>query len=383
MSSRDWQIEVTRDIRDIPPEQWNAFLNANDLQASHAFIRACQESEIEQADYWFLIIRDAAGPVCVTAFCTIRVALELLAPRWTRRAVQGLRKLRKSILKVPVLFCGLPVSFGRSCLRMRRDVPPTDVVHEVARAMEQIAAEQHIDLLCAKEFVDAESAILADFSAHGFFAAPSMPSCALPLIWHTFDAYLAAMRADYRRQVLHTLAAREASGLNVRRVDNFTPFIPRMHELYVRVMDRAEYQLERLNVRFFEKLSEHLRASIHAVLIEKKDTSLAFALMLNSPGMATFLLAGYDERLPESAQLYPNLVLAVVADSIASGATHLEMGQTSYALKTRLGAEPEPRTMYLRYRSPLKHRMLKAAAPLLFPRVKVLPRRVFRNQDPS
>lgn len=383
MSPRDWQIEVTRDISNIPHEQWNAFLDPHDIQASHAFIRACQESDIEQADYWFLIVRDDAGPACVSAFCTMRVSLELLAPRWTRRAVQSLRRFRRSLLKVPVLFCGLPVSFGRSCLRIRSDVSAAHVVREVARVMEQIAAEQNIDLLCAKELDVAESVIFADFPAHGFFAAPSMPSCTLPLNWHTFDAYLAAMRADYRRQVLHTLAARDASSLHVRREDDFAPLIPRMHELYVRVMDRAEYQLERLNIRFFENLFRHLHVPSHAIIIEKNDTILAFSLMLSSPGIATFLLAGYDERLSESAQLYPNLALAVVADAIASGAKLLEMGQTSYALKTRLGATTQPRTIYLRCRSPLKHRILSAAAPLLFPRLHVTPRRVFRDQDPS
>ena len=95
--------------------------------------------------------------------------------------------------------------------------------------------------------------------------------------------------------------------------------------------------------------------------------------------VATFLLAGLDYRAPRQWQVYPNLVAEVVAEAIRSGASRLEMGQTSYPLKSRMGAVPEPRFLYLRCRRPLGAWLLRRLARVLFPEQDYPPRRVFRE----
>jgi hypothetical protein len=77
--------------------------------------------------------------------------------------------------------------------------------------------------------------------------------------------------------------------------------------------------------------------------------------------------------------VYENLVTEVVREAINSGATHLEMGQTSAPLKSRLGAVASPRWIFLRHRSGAWHRALRALSPLLFPSAAVIERRVFRD----
>lgn len=383
MSRFRWQVELRRSIHDFSPDEWNSFIEAGDLQATHAFVRACQESGIAETDYRFLMIRDEDGPACVAALSIMPVPLELLAPRWARGVIRGARRVRRSFLKVPVLFGGLPVSFGHSCLRIRRGAPAAELIRELCAVMDQIGRELDVELQCVKELDAHEAAEFRAFTDHGFFPAPSLPYCTLELPWTSLHEYLSAMRADYRRQAMQTLATRSRGGWSVRRAEHIEPYLPGMFKLYEQVMNRAEHQLERLPLGFFKKLGEHLRAETHAVLLEQNGALKAFSLMLNAGGVSTFLLTGYDDRVDRAAQLYPNLVLAVVADAIADEAKRLDMGQTSYALKMRLGAAVRPRTLFLRGRSAWRHRLLKTSAPLLFPEQNFTPRRVFSAHEPT
>jgi hypothetical protein len=101
--------------------------------------------------------------------------------------------------------------------------------------------------------------------------------------------------------------------------------------------------------------------------------------MLFGGRLATFLLAGLDYGADRAWQVYPNLVAAVVDEAIRAGASRLELGQTSGALKSRLGAVAVPRFLYLRHRNPLGHLLLRGAAALLFPEHEYPERRVFRE----
>lgn len=381
MSTCRWQIDVARHIRTIAPQLWDSILDPEDLQASHAFVRTCQESCDAQTPFWFLTIQKGPDLVCCAVFFAMEVSLDLLAPRWTRRVVRCARRWTPSLMKLPVLFCGLPVSFGRSCLRFRPGAPAAELIRIVDATMQQIAHEQKIDLVCLKEFDEHENTQLSCLTQRAYFVAPSLPACTLPLRWKSFDQYVAAMRADYRRQVMQTLQCRDAADWRLHQTNCFQHHIPRMFELYARVMDRADHQLERLTLLFFESFFVHMRAHAHVLLIEHGEILKAFALILKGPKVSTFLLTGFDEIDFGPAQLYPNLVLFVIQDAIESGAEQLEMGQTSYLLKTRLGGVLSSRTIYLRSRSGWRNRLLKTATPMLFPKTVTPPRRVFRESQ--
>ena len=100
--------------------------------------------------------------------------------------------------------------------------------------------------------------------------------------------------------------------------------------------------------------------------------------MLTTPSVNNYLLTGIDYSINREYQVYPNLILAVVAEAIRVGAPCLEMGQTCYAMKSRMGAEPTPRYIYLRHRGRAANSLLKHTSRFLFPKTVYPTRRVFR-----
>jgi len=374
-----FRLDVVRSIAELAPAAWDAVGASDDLQATHRFVRACEESGVEHATYRHAIAWDAEGPAAVASFSRMPVSLDLLTSGFARSAIRAARRVRPAFLRVPLVFGGLPVSFGRSCLRLRPGADAGLILAAFHDVAEQFAAETDARMVCFKEFDAAETERLRPLAERGYVRARSLPSCRLPLRWRTFDDYVAAMRAGYRRQILATLRARQRTGVVVRVADDWLAECPRIFALYEQVMDRAPFQLERLNLAFFEKLATVLRGETRAILVERDGAPAAAAVMLFSPNLATWLLAGIDYAANQECHAYLNLIAEVVRQAIASGTPALEMGQTSYDLKGRMGAVAAPRTLLLRYRSGVGQALLRAGCDILFPAADIRPRRVFRT----
>jgi predicted N-acyltransferase len=366
-------------IDQIDPNEWDAVVNPDDLQATHRFIRVCQGSGVEDARYRHLMAYEGGRLVGVASLTLLGVELDLLADRTVQRLSRHMRSLYPSFLKVPVLFGGLPVSFGRSCLQLTTGAAAHSVVPAMAEAMEGVADELGAKMLAFKEFTPAEARQVDHLQSRGYLRVPSLPSCELRIRWRSFDDYLAHMRAGYRRQVKASLGTARRRGLTIRRVADFRGDSRRLFELYTQVIDRAEHKLERLNLAFFEQLAAAPELRPRAIYAERDGELLAYAIMLQGATTSTFLIVGIDYKHNRDNLAYINIVNAVVAAAIDSGATSLEMGQTSYELKGRLGASVVPRYIYLKHRSKLVHSIFRVGAGALFPAHTLRERRVFRE----
>jgi Acetyltransferase (GNAT) domain len=375
------RVEIHPQISEVDPSLWDSILGPDDLQATHRFISACEESGVESAAYRHILVSSRGRLEGVATLSRMTVSLELLAPRSVRGAVSVARRVRPRFMRIPVVFCGLPVSFGQSCIRFHPSSERGRVLGAVSRAMAEFAREEGASLLCLKEFTEGEDRDLDSLRSDGYIRARSLPGCSLRLRWNRFEEYLAALRAPYRRQLLADMRVRRDRGIRIRLVEDYSKEIGSIYALYEQVMDRAEFQLERLNLEFLKRLKRNLGPQSRALLLEAEDRLLAAALLLYTPQTLTFLLAGIDYEVNWEYRSYLNLVAAVVAEGIRVRAERLELGQTSYALKTRLGGTTDPRWIYLRARSPVAHGVLGAVHSMLFPATRSPERHVFREPD--
>jgi len=371
------RVTAFEDIREVDPDRWDAVVPPDDLQARHAFVATCQEAEIADARYHHLLVHRDGKLLGVATLTALTVPLELLAPSRVRRAVGELRRVRPGFLRPVLLVCGLPVSAGRPCLAVANPADGPAVTRAVVRAMEALAPEVGASVLGLKEFSPAEAALLGPLGSSGFLPLNSLPSFRMAVPWHSFDAYLAAMRAGYRRQMSAALKQGRQTGLTARVLPDFGGACRTIGALYDQVMDRAPFQLERLPPRFFRILNRRLGPAASAILVEERGEPVAAAVLLQSPGLLTFFMAGIDYDRNRRCAAYLNLTAEVVAEAIRRGSPNLELGQTSEALKTRLGAHPVPRAFFLRCESPLAQWALGAGSRLLFPEPRVPARRVF------
>jgi predicted N-acyltransferase len=376
-------VRAQHSIADVPAAEWDSLVGADDLQASHRFVGVCERARVADASYRHVLVYDGDALAAVASLCVMRVRLDLLATGIARSMMRGIRRVIPRFLEVPVVFCGMPVSFGQSLLRIHHEADAAAALAAIDAVAEELAASEGAPIVCFKEHADGELATLAPLERGGYQRLPSLPSCRLPISWSSFDEYVGAMRAGYRRQLRETLRSRDRHGLCVRTSRNVEAECARIVPLYEQVMDHAEVQLERLPPAFFTELAREFPAETSALLVERDGDTLAAAVMLSSPRVATFLLAGLDYARHRALRSYPILVTAVVASAIERGAEALEMGQTSWALKQRLGAIPAARHLFARSRAPWLRTALRLAGGQLFPETRLSARRVFTRAPQS
>jgi len=373
---------VTDDIDQISPHMWDALLDHEDLQASHRFVRVCQRSGVEDAKYRHILLSRGGRTVGTATLVSLHVRLELLAGPGLRRPVTVARELFPGVLRLPVILGGLPVSFGQSCLRVASGEDPSPVLARFTAEAERFAHSTGASAICFKEMSASETQVADGLCDLGYFRVPSLPSCHLELPFDDMKDFSDAMRSGYRRQLRQTQREQEENHLTIRRVDNWEGLEDTLFELYEQVMDRAEYQMERLNRAFFRELRLAFGDQVRVVTVEREGVDvLAYALMLHAKQRSTFLIAGIRYRAQGALAAYRTVVTETVADALRHGAPALEMGQTSYGIKTRLGAQPTARYLYIRHRSPLLHRLLRTSRGMLFPARVIPPRRVFRRTE--
>lgn len=377
----DLEVWSFDSIRSIDPVVWDSLVQPDEIQGSHAFIRACEDAGLEDARFWHLLIHRAGELIGIASLSIMPVRLDLLSTGAVRMAMQAVRRLNDGFLRPRVLFCGLPISAGRPAIAFRSPADSPEVLAAVARAMELAGREAGAQLHCVKEFSPLETTLLDRLHAHGFFRVPSLPTFQLAVRWRSLDEYLSAMRAGYRRQMLAGLRVRRREGLRVRRVTDYGHECARFFALYEQVMERAHFQLEHLNLAFFRNLNGELRGRTSAILIERGHELMAAAILLHSPGRLTFFMAGIDYGPNRRCAAYVNLMTEVVAEAIRRGASTLELGQTSPELKSRFGALGEDRFIYFRCPSPVAHTLFRAAAGLFYPDTPLPHRRVFRSHE--
>ncbi|HYY55728.1 MAG TPA: GNAT family N-acetyltransferase [Pyrinomonadaceae bacterium] len=374
-----YTVRVFERIEEVDAAEWDSILGVDDIQATHRFIKTCQSAKVENASYRHLTIYDGEGLVCVASLSMMLVSLDLLSTGATRALIHALRGLRAGFLRVPLLLCGLPVSFGNSCIRFRVGADSARIIELVADLMDSLARDTGASVLCFKEFTAGERAALDEpLKQYGYFGARSLPGCAMAIRWRSFEDYASSMRAGYRRQLTATLRVRREAGLSVRVMRDFGAECARIHRLYLAVMDRAEFQLERLNLHFFEELNVNLGADSRAILLERDGELLSAAVMLFTRRVATFLLVGIDYDHNRTYHSYFNIVIEVIREAINAGVERLELGQTSYDLKGRLGGLPTERHIYLKHRNRLLNPIFRTASGLLFSTLTPPQRRVFK-----
>lgn len=387
------KTRVYRSIVEVDPRLWDSLCEPHGLACTHRFLKALEESGVENAQYWYLLMYRDEVPIGAAVLSSFIVSLDLLNP-----GLQGIarfvRRLIPRFLKVKVLFCGLPISIGKHTVCSNNDHTYAAVIERVADEMDKIARQCGTGLLCAKEFAASDMQHIERFRTCGYFRASSIPRVSLMVEWPDYRSYLSSLRAGYRRQTLANLRklnlesacighVRDASaGSNLPRFTLLPP-TPELailfSALYQSVMQRAEQKLEVLNEDYFKRMFVELSGDLELIALKHGDRIIAAALVAEVRGTLHFLFAGLDYSCRDEFDAYFNLLHAIVALAIERKCSRIDMGQTSYRPKLRIGCEPEEMYLYLKAGKPIAHAVLRALRPVLFPRTRLPRLRVFRQ----
>jgi predicted N-acyltransferase len=377
-------------IHEIPESVWDGLLDEEHPYHAHRLIRAVEDARVEESRFWALLFYEGGRPVASAVLSAFTVSLDIFLGKALQSLAARVRRWFPRFLRIDVLFCGLPASFGQSNLRLSDAAPARRVLELLVGEMESIARAGGLRFLCIKEFKASELSQVADLERLGFFRGHSIPYMTLDIRWRSFDDYLASLRHSYRRHIRRSLAkmgmtrpeVRDAGGpgpqpcLVLGGAEVVSP--QRFHQLYGNVMARSETRLEMLNEAFFERLWAELGRDLQIVAAVDRGEVLGAALLLKSGTTLNFMLVGLPETPQTPYDVYFNLLYAIVDQAIRQGCRRLNLGQTAYWGKQQIGGQPEDEFLFFKASNPTLHAVLRGLRRILFPRLVLESPRVFK-----
>ncbi len=381
-----------RSIHQIDEGLWDSINSEHDLFHTHRFVRSVEDAEIDGTAFWYLVWYQSERIVATAALSRLVVALDLFLGKTVQNIVSVIRRLFPNFFRVHILFCGLPVSIGKNALTIADLRHVDEVLKSLVEEMTHVACTHRIRFLCVKEFLEEEIEQMNLLDQFGFFIANSIPYVSLHLRWTSFTSYLAEMKHEYRRPVVRSL---RKLGLTQPLVhhsppsNNEKPYLvisrsadspkKKFFELYRDVLEHTSVKLEVLNLAFFKSLFRNMDNDMEILSMIKGEDVLGIALLTIEQKTMTFLLVGLDFTQRDRYDVYFNLVYGIIARAIERGCTQLNLGQTSYWVKGRIGGKCSDEYFFLRAENQLIHRLLKWMRPLIFPKTTSRHVQVFRE----
>ena len=103
---------------------------------------------------YILFYNKAVEPIACAVLTTFHMDLEIIAGAGTQRMTKLLRRILPSLLRVTVLFCGLPLSAGQKSLLIAPNANANDVILLLDSIADQVATEEKARAIIYKEFED-------------------------------------------------------------------------------------------------------------------------------------------------------------------------------------------------------------------------------------
>ena len=376
-------------IADVPEADWILLVDeSRDLAMDRRLIRAQEATLADQCRIWTAVVRDAHGqPVACAMLCLFRVDVVISAVPPIRSVAAWLRRLYPRLLRIGVLFCGLPAPAGANHLRIAPHADADAAIACLHAAMHELATQHRARMMVFKEFDSADRPVAASLQRLSYLAGDIPPLFRMGGVFDDFDAYLSRMRSRYRAQVRRSLRKIEDGGFDVERIAGVDRICQAygddLHDLYERTWERSDYKLERLSPAFFRAAAEAAQDDGVLTVIRRRacGTAVGFTFSMSRGDTWHNLYSGVDETVNGEGDILFNLFYADLACAFERGCDEIRLGQTSDAFKIRIGGTPLPLRFFVRGTSSLVHAGMRVFSRWLFPAVEPAPpQRVFSDR---
>jgi hypothetical protein len=377
-------------IDQVPPSQWDAVRDANDLATDPRLLRAQQITLADQCRCWIAVVTDDATghAVAGACMCLFRVDAVDTTGKMIQAAANGLRRVWPAALRFRVLFCGLPVPSGESHLRIRPGAGALDVLRTLESSLRDIAKREGALMIVYKEFDDEAMAKVQSLEEVGYTRGEIPQAYVLRQMFPSFEDLCKNLRADYRRQIKHSLKKFAKAPLRIEHLygdDIAAAYTDDVHRLYESVWSRAKFRLEKFPAEFFREVSRQFGAQASMTVAKEHDGRIVGFVFGLTDGNNEFhnLYGGVgDDQLSDDVDLFFNLQYQDLDRALRSGVRAIHMGQTADAFKVRLGAAPKALFCLARAVNPVLNWGFHKAKPLVFPPVPNVPaRNAFKSES--
>lgn len=382
----------------LNPTHWDAVTGDRRFFLRRPVLEAIEQNCPANLSPRYALIYDEDSPVAAVAAQMVDISG---ANVWSKTEGETERKGRSlsralapaaqrivARLEQRVLVAGNLMSWGFNGIAFADGINPADVWPGIAEALYRIRRAENLagqtNLILVKDVTPSEphAEALRTFSYRPLETEPNMVLQIEPA-WKSYDDYLGALDAKYRRNARDQIKKLAAAGCTLETLPDLTPHAAEIHRLYQTIQSKASVKLVSLPESFLPALAKAAPDHFRCTIIRRGEQILGFISTLRDGDTAVGYYIGFDrDAAAEGIPLYLRLLHTTIADAIHWRCKRLSLGRTALEPKAALGAKPEPMSVWLRHRVPAMNWLVRGMLDAV-PHAEAPERNPFRSSKPD
>jgi len=360
----------------LQPQHWDLVAKQGGFFLRRDVLRVIETHGAENVTNRYALIYRGAQPMAVMAAQVVSITGKHLRPEkkdqkekgnLLKQALRPAAKIATSNVRERLLVAGNLFSWGFDGIAFAPGADPAEIWPGVAEALYRIRRAERLlgqtNLVMVKDVTARQTGLeaLRRFSYRPLETEPNMV-LEIPATWRSYDDYLAALDAKYRRNAKDQMKKLAEAGcaLEPLTASDLATHGKRLHELYLAVHSRAPIRLVTLREGYFAALAAAAGNDFRCTVARRGAEILGFITTIRDGNTAIGYYIGFDrEAAAAGLPLYLRLLHSSVADAIAWRCQRLSLGRTALEPKAALGAKPEPMCVWLRHRVPTLNWMMR------------------------
>jgi predicted N-acyltransferase len=387
MEGYAYRLDATVDA--VDGDAWDALCASADAEVmmTRRFLRVVEKQQMFGSRQRYAMLTDlvAGEPIAAAVFTLLPLDVTGLAGQTVRQTVAMIRHIMPHFLRFTLALCGLPVSLGQRSLIIRAGADGARTVAALDTLLRHVAMQARTPLMGYGEFALQDMAQLETLEGRGYHRVQNLPLHTFPPRFRDFEEYVRAIRAPYRYGIRQSQKKLRHAGVTIDRLEDpeqiASWYTEEVHQLYLAVVARAQYQFEVLTATFFRDLARAFPGELTVAAAHTASGQvIGFLYSLLSQARFHSLYIGMDYGWNTACDLYFNLMYADLDYALRHGAQRIDLSQTADTFKVRLGCQQEPRYFCVRAQGRAPSIALRCVLPLLAPSLAPVPAfRVFSS----
>ncbi len=298
----------------LDPQKWDAVTNCNTLFLRRSVLRTIEEHGPENIQSRYAMIFRSGEPVAALSVQIVSVNKEHFRfkkkhehkpspAELLKRALTPAAKLATANLRERLLVAGNLLSWGFHGIAFAPGVEHAELWPGIAEALYRIRRAERLvgqtNFVMLKDFTSEQSGLeaLERFSYREMETEPNMILTIDPA-WQTYDDYLAALDASYRRNAKTHGKKLAGAGCTLEQVSDLSSCAKRLHELYLAVHDNAAVRLVTLSENYLPALARAAGPNFRCTLVRRGEEILGFVTSLKDGDTAIAYYIGFRDGGP-------------------------------------------------------------------------------------
>lgn len=337
---------VFRQASEVSDVLWEKLRSAD--WKDRRFYSLLEETLPGQFQHRYLTLREAGGQQAGIVPCFL-VDQDVVAalPGAVRATVAAMRRVLPRFLQMRMLMVGCPIGEGQFAATEGTLLPA------VAVALDLMAKQNGASMIIFKDFPRGARPVLEGLSKRGYRRVPSMPAARLDLDFATFEEYMERKLSRIFRKNLRRKFKKSArhGRLEMEVVNDVTPWVDRVHELYLQTYARAGMRFEKLTREFFARVGQEFGDRARYFLWRHEGRLVAFNLCMLHEGVLHDLDIGLDYGIALELHLYFVTWRDIIEWCLLHEVNAYQTGPLNYDPKLHLRLRLVPLDLYARHTS--------------------------------